>query len=98
MVAEAMTKVRAADGVAIAFDPPQQARDKLFAIFKARRVESYPDGRKLFVVSQQLYGERLSVDVISSSSDEKAAEKNLALFMLPIIMTAALKPDPGKGR
>ena len=52
VVAEALKK-RAAPGASIAFDPPQQTRDKIFTIFSTRRVETYADGGRLFVLNQQ---------------------------------------------
>jgi hypothetical protein len=52
MIAEVL-KRRAPPGVTLTFDPPEQSKDKLFTIFKARRVEAFADGSKLFVLNQR---------------------------------------------
>jgi hypothetical protein len=98
VVAEALRKARAAQGVTIDFGSPQRSKDKLFTVFKVRRVETYPDGRKLFFWNQQIFSERISADIISSSPNEKAAETNLALFTLPMMMTAVTKPGTERAR
>jgi hypothetical protein len=97
-ISEALRKSRAAAGATVAFSTPKQSKDKLFTIFMVRRVETYPDGRRVVFLSQQLYSARFTADIISSSPSEEAAKKNLDLFMLPIMMTAVTKPSDQKER
>jgi hypothetical protein len=97
MIADEL-KRRAAPGTTITFDPPQQTKDKIFTIFKTRRVEAFADGSKLFVLNQQVYSARMTVDMISSSPDEKAAEGNLALFTVPIMLLSQMQSGPPKDR
>jgi hypothetical protein len=40
----------------------------------------------------------MTVDMISSSPDEKAAEGNLALFTMPIMLLSQMKGEPPKDR
>ena len=87
-LAEAL-KSRAPTGTTSTFDPPEQTKDRIFTIFKARRVDTFADGSKSFVLSQRVFGARMSIDLISSSMSSKAAEDNAALFMLPIMLTLA---------
>ena len=96
-IAEALRR-RSAAGSTITFDPPQQTKDKLFTIFKARRVDAFPDGSKLFVWSQRVYSARMAFEIISSSPDEKAAEGNLALFTMPIMLLSQMQSGPPKDR
>jgi hypothetical protein len=96
-IADAL-RLRVAPGATITFDPPQQTKDKVFTIFKARRVDAFPNGSKLFVWSQRVYGARMAFEIISSSPDEKAAEGNLALFTVPMMVLSRMKGEPPKDR
>lgn len=89
---------RVVPGTAVKFDPPQESRDKLFTIFKAHRVDSYPNGVKSFVWSQRVYSERMAVEIISSSPSAKAAKRNLDMFTLALMVASQAGAEKAKRR
>jgi hypothetical protein len=89
---------RVAPGTTVTFDPPQESRDKLFTIFKIRRVDAFANGGKSFVWSQRIYSTRMAVEVISSSPSEKAAQSNLDLFTLALMLVFQAGAETPKTR
>lgn len=85
-------------GTAVTFDPPQQITEKLFTIFKARRVDAFANGSKAFVWSQRVYGARMAVEIISSSPSDKAAQSNLDDFTMALMLISQAEPGAAKGR
>ena len=96
-LAEAL-RSRAPAGSTISFDPPEQTKDRIFTVFKSRRVDTLADGNKSFVLSQRLHSARLTADIISSSTDNKAAETNMVLFTLPIMLLSQRAEEATKSR
>jgi hypothetical protein len=95
-IAEALRK-RAAPGTALVFTPIERTKDKAFTIFKANREESYPDGRRMYFLNWRVHGAYATGEIISSSPSKKAAEQNLALFAIPVMMTLMKQPNAGRG-
>jgi hypothetical protein len=95
-VAEALRK-RAAPGTALIFAPIERTKDKAFTIFKANREESYPDGRRIYVLNWRFHGAHATGEIISSSRSKRAAEQNLALFAIPVMMTLMKRPNARPG-
>jgi hypothetical protein len=94
-VAEAL-RGRAPAGSTISFDPPEQTTGRIFTLFKSRRADMLADGKKSFVLSQRLHSAHLPADIISSSTDNKAAEANMALCTLPIMLLSQRKEEATK--
>jgi hypothetical protein len=55
-------------------------------MYKAKRLQTAPDGRKEYVISALLLGQGLSASLISSSRDEKATDANHAVFALAVML------------
>lgn len=91
---EEALRSRAPAGSTIDFDPPEQTTDQIFTVFKARRVATLTDGSKFFVLSQRIHCARFTVDIVSSSTDKKAAETNMAMFALPIMLLSQRSEEP----
>jgi hypothetical protein len=90
-IADAL-KRSAAPGTTLTFDPPEQTKDPLFTFFKARRVDTFPNGSKQYVLSERFYSPHMTVEIISSSPDEKAAKSNRDLFTLALMLVAQANP------
>ena len=75
-------------GATIKFPPPTQRNDKSFKTFESRRVMTMPDGRKDIAVSRTILGEKFGIDLISSGSNEKQVEENLAVFIVAAMLAA----------
>jgi hypothetical protein len=92
----AALKKRAAPGTTIIFARVEQSKDKSFTIFKANREEVYADGRRMYFLNWRFHGAHMTGEVISSSPSKKAAERNLALFAIPVV-TLMMRPKAGPG-
>ena len=70
--------------------------DTLPRMYKARRLTIRPDGSQEHVHSGLLMGEKASVSLISSSTDEKAATGSFAQFALPLMLVIHVSRDQKK--
>jgi hypothetical protein len=70
--------------------------DTLPRMYKARRLTIRPDGSQEHVHSGLLMGEKASVSLISSSTDEKAATGSFAQFALPLMLIIHVSRDQKK--
>jgi hypothetical protein len=75
-------------GTRIKFAEPERTEDKLFRIFKTRREVAAPDGKTTAFLSWLLMTDKVTFDFISSASDLKKAEEQLAPFMVAGMMVA----------
>jgi hypothetical protein len=86
-IAEVLRKMAPA-GTRIEFAEPEKSEDKVFRIFKAKRVQTSPDGKKTVFLSRLVMSDKVTFDFISSASSLKKAEEQLAPFMLAGAMVA----------
>lgn len=86
-IAQVLLKMAPA-GTHIEFSEPEKVEDKLFRIFKAKREQVSPDGKKTAFLSWLVMANKVSFDFISSASSFKQAEEQLAPFMLAGMMVA----------
>jgi len=80
-------------GVAYDYDEATETNDGVFQILELRRRETHPNGQKINVISSLVLTEKMSIEVISSSQDARAANDNLTLFKLPLFAIASRKSN-----
>lgn len=79
---------KATAGTRIECGEPEKIEDKLYRIFKVKREEIAPDGKRTVTLSQLVMADRVAFDFISSASTLKKAEEHVAPFMLAGMMIA----------
>jgi len=82
-------KAMTPEGTVVTASKPERTQDELFTTFEITREMVSPNGSKMVTNSKTLAGKRFTVEVISSSENEKAAKANGALFMLPLMLLNA---------
>jgi hypothetical protein len=78
--------IRAGGGTIVNIEQPVEERDGKFHFIKGRRTETTPDGMTSVTVSWIISSEKMAMRVTSSSNDPNAAERNFALFAVPVMM------------
>ena len=78
-------KAKAPKGTKLKFGTPERTRDDLFTIFTNRREMHLANGAKHFTKSMMIYGEKVTISLISSSRRKKTAEHNSDLFRLGLM-------------
>lgn len=61
-------------------------------MYKAKRLQTNEDGRREYLTSAVVLGQGASASLISSSSDEKAADANHALFAVALMLVVNRAP------
>jgi hypothetical protein len=87
-------KSRIPAGMSVKITPPTQRQDELFTIFESRRMVTAPDGRTQATVSRTLLTSTVGIDLISSGSDEKLVDSNLAQFTIAAMLFTATPAKP----
>lgn len=62
-------------------------------VFKVHRLHTDPDGTRLHYTSSIIIGPRLSVSLISSSTDKKKNDDAYTLFAVGLMLAAAVDPS-----
>ena len=78
-------KAQAPKGTKLKFGTPDRTRDDLFTIFTNRREMHLANGTKHFTKSMMIYGEKVTISLISSSRNKETGEANSALFQLALM-------------
>jgi hypothetical protein len=81
-------KKMAPPGMRINLAEPEQHKNKLSLIFKAKRVHILPNGKRTAFLSWLVMADRVTFDFISSASTLKKAEEQLAPFVIAGMMVA----------
>ena len=95
-IVDEQIKSRIPAGMTLKNTPPTQIQDKMFTIFESRRIVTAPDGRTHVTVTRTLLTSTVQIELISSGSDEKLADSNLAQFTLAAMLAAASIGTPAK--
>jgi len=87
-------KAQAPKGTKLKFGSPAQTRDDLFTIFTNYREMHLANGTKHFTKSMMIYGDKITISLISSSQQKMIAETNSNLFQLALMAwSEALKAN-----
>lgn len=77
---------RARQGVVITSENPERTQDQQFTFFTNIREMHSPNGSKVVTKSTNMFDQRYSISLISSSKSKETAESNSAQFMLGLIL------------
>ena len=80
--------------MSVTITPPTQSQDQLFTIFESRRLVTALDGRTQTTVSRTVLTSTVAIELISSGSNEKLVDSNLAQFTLAAMLVAAMPAKP----
>ena len=90
-IVDEQIKSRIPTGMSLKITPPTQSQDKVFTIFESRRIVTAPDGRTHLTVSRTLLTSTVGIELISSGSDGKLVDSNLAQFTLAAMLAASIE-------